>query len=107
MEKKKIDLLKGLMDAEIERIESAGRLMWDDALYFMEHLEYDAFLEKVTKYVANQKSANYLRSLKQEVLDIVEPVVKPAPATGATPTTIEKLVSEINKLAEETTINNQ
>jgi hypothetical protein len=107
MEKKKIDLFKGLMDAEIERIEAAGRLMWDDALYFMEHQEYDPFLEKVTKYVANQKSANYLRSLKQEVLDIVEPAPAPVPEPAHTPTTIEKIVSEINKLAGETTINNQ
>lgn len=105
----KIDLFKRLMDAEIERIEAAGRLMWDDALYFMEHQDYDPFLEKVTKYVANQKSANYLRSLKQEVLDIVDPAVKPAPAieTSASSTTIEGLIKEINKLAEETTINNQ
>lgn len=105
MEKKKIDLLKGLIDTEIEKVKLDVDGTWEEAMSFLEEDDYDGFLDKITTFVKLSKSVDSWVALKAEILALVEPA--PAPEPAYAPTTIEKLVSEINKLAEETTTNNQ
>lgn len=99
MEKKKIDLFKGLMDAEIHRVRKDATALYDAASVFLSVNDYDGFMDKITSFVSASKAANYLESLKSEVLALVEP----APVNEEEPkqpTAMEELMKAVDKLYE-------
>ena len=99
MEKKKIDLFKGLMDAEIHKVRKDAAGLYDAASSFLSVNDYDGFMDKITSFVTASKAANYLESLKSEVLSLVEPTPAPTPLEGTKPTTaMEDLIQAVDKL---------
>ena len=98
MEKKKIDLFKGLMDAEIHRVRKDATALYDAASAFLSVNDYDGFMDKITSFVSASKAANYLESLKSEVLSLVEP--DPTGQALEKPDAMEELMKAVDKLYE-------
>ena len=105
MEKKKIDLFKGLMDAEIHRVRKDATALYDAASAFLSVNDYDGFMDKITSFVSASKAANYLESLKSEVLSLVEPASVNEEALEQ-PNAMEELMKAVDKLYGENVVTN-
>lgn len=105
MEKKKIDLFKGLMDAEIHRVRKDAAALYDAASAFLSVNDYDGFMDKITSFVTASKSANYLESLKSEVLSLVE-LHLPTEEAPKQPAAMEELIKAVDKLYGENGVTN-
>lgn len=97
MQQKKIDLLTGLMDAEISRLRKNSIPFYEKAMACLSINDYDCLMDNITSFVTSSKSADYLEELKEEILVLLSP----APAEPNQELTMEGLIKAVEGLASE------